>query len=157
MTSTTVTPCPDAFYYLAGLGFLALAKAKHLMQGYRTPKPISITDTDACIAYDVQGAERYLSRLEAYGAGITGKRVLELGPGSDLGLGLSLVQHGAAGYVAFDRFPLAGEAPPELYRRVPALWRGYVFSEPDHIATRLLPPRHGDSSGVRGAAWLWPA
>jgi hypothetical protein len=23
------------------------------------------------------------------------------------------------------------------------------------VATRLLPPRHGDASGVRGAAWLW--
>src|SRR5262245_32022497 len=44
-----------------------------------------------------------------------------------------------------------------LYRRVPELWTGYVFSEADRIATRLLPPRHGDSSGVRGAAWLWPA
>jgi fructokinase len=44
-----------------------------------------------------------------------------------------------------------------LYRRVPELWRGYVFSEPDGIVTRLVPPLHGDSSGVRGAAWLWPA
>jgi len=43
-----------------------------------------------------------------------------------------------------------------LYARVPELWKGYVFSEADSIATRLLPPRHGDSSGVRGAAWLWP-
>ena len=43
-----------------------------------------------------------------------------------------------------------------LYARVPELWKGYVFSEADNIATRLLPPRHGDSSGVRGAAWLWP-
>lgn len=43
-----------------------------------------------------------------------------------------------------------------LYRRVPELWKRYVFSEPEHIATRLLPPRYGDSSGVRGAAWLWP-
>ncbi len=41
-----------------------------------------------------------------------------------------------------------------LYRNVPALWPRYVFS--DQVATRLLPPRHGDSSGVRGAAWLWP-
>jgi fructokinase len=41
-----------------------------------------------------------------------------------------------------------------LYRRVPALWPRYVFS--DRVDTRLLPPRHGDSSGVRGAAWLWP-
>jgi fructokinase len=40
-----------------------------------------------------------------------------------------------------------------LYEEVPRLWPRYVFS--DHIATRLLPPRHGDSSGVRGAAWLW--
>ena len=44
-----------------------------------------------------------------------------------------------------------------LYRRVPELWRNYVFSEPDRIATKLQPPLHGDSSGVRGAAWLWPA
>ncbi|HKU97958.1 MAG TPA: ROK family protein [Vineibacter sp.] len=43
-----------------------------------------------------------------------------------------------------------------LYRRVPALWNRFIFSEPGHVRTRLLPPRHGDSSGVRGAAWLWP-
>jgi len=41
-----------------------------------------------------------------------------------------------------------------LYEQVPLLWRRYVFS--DQVATRLLPPAHGDSSGVRGAAWLWP-
>jgi fructokinase len=44
----------------------------------------------------------------------------------------------------------------QLYGRVPELWKRYVFSEPDHIVTRLLAPKHGDSSGVRGAAWLWP-
>ena len=41
-----------------------------------------------------------------------------------------------------------------LYEAVPALWPDYVLS--DTIATRLVPPKHGDSSGVRGAAWLWP-
>lgn len=40
-----------------------------------------------------------------------------------------------------------------LYANVPALWRQYVFS--DSVDTRLLKNRHGDSSGVRGAAWLW--
>ena len=39
-----------------------------------------------------------------------------------------------------------------LYERVPLLWGPYVFS--DKVVTRLLPPAHGDSSGVRGAAWL---
>ena len=41
-----------------------------------------------------------------------------------------------------------------LYRHAPALWDGWVFS--DEVATRLVPALHGDSSGVRGAAWLWP-
>ena len=40
-----------------------------------------------------------------------------------------------------------------LYERVPPLCRQYIFS--DHVVTRLFPPAYGDSSGVRGAAWLW--
>tara|TARA_R110002124_G_scaffold143637_1_gene308443 strand:+ start:6886 stop:7800 length:915 start_codon:yes stop_codon:yes gene_type:complete len=42
-----------------------------------------------------------------------------------------------------------------LYANVPRLWGQWVFS--DDVTTRLVPPRHGDASGVRGAAWLWPA
>src|SRR5260221_735855 len=40
-----------------------------------------------------------------------------------------------------------------LYTEVPSLWSRHVFS--DHVATRLARNVHGDSSGVRGAAWLW--
>lgn len=40
-----------------------------------------------------------------------------------------------------------------LYEHVPKLWGDWVFS--DAVTTRLLPNQHGDSSGVRGAAWLW--
>lgn len=40
-----------------------------------------------------------------------------------------------------------------LYTNVPARWAQYVFS--DRVVTRLVPAAHGDSSGVRGAAWLW--
>jgi fructokinase len=42
-----------------------------------------------------------------------------------------------------------------LYDNVPQLWGEHIFS--DHVVTRLLKNRHGDSSGVRGAAWLWGA
>jgi predicted NBD/HSP70 family sugar kinase len=42
-----------------------------------------------------------------------------------------------------------------LYTDVPVAWMSWAFS--DRIDTKLLPPKHGDSSGVRGAAWLWPA
>jgi fructokinase len=40
-----------------------------------------------------------------------------------------------------------------LYTTVPQLWGEWVFS--DTVATRLVQNVHGDSSGVRGAAWLW--
>ena len=41
-----------------------------------------------------------------------------------------------------------------LYEAVPRRMAQYVFS--DVAATPVVPNRHGDSSGVRGAAWLWP-
>ena len=41
-----------------------------------------------------------------------------------------------------------------LYDAVPRWLDQFVFS--DNVATRIVPPMHGDSSGVRGAAWLWP-
>jgi len=40
-----------------------------------------------------------------------------------------------------------------LYRNVPPLLSRWVFT--DTLSTRIAPPRHGDASGVRGAAWLW--
>ena len=42
---------------------------------------------------------------------------------------------------------------PSLYENVPPLWGEFVFS--DRVDTKLVPPAFGDSSGVRGAAWLW--
>ena len=41
-----------------------------------------------------------------------------------------------------------------LYENLPKLMRGYVFG--GECATPVLRAMHGDSSGVRGAAWLWP-
>jgi fructokinase len=49
---------------------------------------------------------------------------------------------------------------PRLYERVPRLWIPHVFAAgapPDCVRTRLAVAKHGASSGVRGAAWLWPA
>jgi fructokinase len=42
-----------------------------------------------------------------------------------------------------------------IYLNVPGLWGAWVFS--DRVATKLVRAKHGDASGVRGAAWLWPA
>ncbi|BBB28850.1 ROK family protein [Neptunomonas japonica] len=42
-----------------------------------------------------------------------------------------------------------------LYEELPKAWGQYIFS--DTVNTQLAKAVHGDSSGVRGAAWLWPA
>ncbi len=41
-----------------------------------------------------------------------------------------------------------------LYTHIPEIWDAYIFS--DVIETRLVKNKHGDASGVRGAAWFWP-
>ena len=41
----------NSLFYTAGLGFLALAKAKHALVGYSSPKPI--TDVEGCAEYDI--------------------------------------------------------------------------------------------------------
>jgi fructokinase len=40
-----------------------------------------------------------------------------------------------------------------IYQRVPEIWSEYIFS--DRVSTRVVKAMYGDSSGVRGAAWLW--
>ena len=47
---------------------------------------------------------------------------------------------------------------PGLVPRIEARWGRYVFdsSGRGEVRTRLVTAKHGDSSGVRGAAWLWP-
>ena len=48
-------------------------------------------------------------------------------------------------------------AMAHLYEQVPRQWGRWVLAggQADAVRTRLLPSRHGDASGVRGAAWLW--
>lgn len=41
----------------------------------------------------------------------------------------------------------------QIYKSVPKIWKQWVFS--DSVDTKLVPAKYGDSSGVRGAAWLW--
>ncbi len=43
---------------------------------------------------------------------------------------------------------------PRIYKNVPPRLKEYVFGH--EADTRILPAKHGDASGVRGAAWLWP-
>lgn len=145
--SAAAPPAANALYYLAGIGFLALAKSKHLVSGYSTPKPFALSETDRCIDYDVDVADGLLTHLQRYGGSVQGAHVLELGPGSDLGIGLYLLGKGAASYTAFDRHNLADRVPQEFYARfterlkIPAQFDRirYVAREDFDVATAIEP------------------
>lgn len=108
----------NVFYFLAGLAFLLLAKIKNLMQGYTSPKPFELSETKACVDYDIAVVDHWLEHLERYTGAPgfhLGRRTLELGPGSDLGIGLYLLAQGCERYSACDVNDLMAGAPTEFY------------------------------------------
>lgn len=110
----------DSFYFAAGIGFLAMAKAKNALHGYTTPKPIDISETQRCIDYAFNAVDDWLRHLNEFTNGafsVEGKSVLELGPGSDLGIGLALLAKGCAQYNACDVHNLAANVPDAFYEQ----------------------------------------
>lgn len=108
----------NAVLYAAGIAFLGLAKAKHSLRGYISPKPVGHSGTEQSIAYDLKVVEEWLSYMKTYTGGdgsIRNQNVLELGPGSDLGVGLYLLAKGAAGYNACDVNDLTSHVPESFY------------------------------------------
>jgi SAM-dependent methyltransferase len=117
----------DAFYFTAGVGFLALAKARNVLKGYTSPKPFEVSEVERCIAYDAGVVHGWLEELTRYTGNeqhLTGKNVLELGPGSDLGVGIMLLARGVKRYNACDVNDLVSRTPrafyDELLKRLPA-------------------------------------
>ena len=43
-----------------------------------------------------------------------------------------------------------------LYPNVKKIWNKFIISTDEEVNTPVVQAKHGDSSGVRGAAWLWP-
>lgn len=110
--------------YLSGPG---MVRDHHEHGGHRdTPAAIAAATTDPACAATLARYERRLARALAGVINILDPEVIVLG----------------GGLSNLDR----------LYDNIPRLWGSDIFS--DHVATRLIKNRHGDSSGVRGAAWL---
>jgi hypothetical protein len=140
----------DALFFLAGISFLAMAKLKHVLRGYSTPKPFDITETERCIAYDLQVVEQWLQRLREFthsDSYLSGKNVLELGPGSDLGAGLVLLAKGAHKYNACDVNDLVKRVPDRFYE---ALFEKLSDTVPDtrmrFLKEQLVNARAGRAS-----------
>lgn len=113
--------------YLCGAGLLASSQRVG-GRAASAEQLVALADSgDACASEVLENYCRALARALALVINIVDPEVIVLGGG------LSNI--------------------PLLYRRVPELWEQWVFS--DECRSRLLPARYGDSSGVRGAAWLW--
>lgn len=108
----------NLFYFLFGLGVLVLNKIRYFFMGYTSPKPFDISQTQRAVDYDVNVIKHWLHQLNLYTGepvNIKGKNILELGPGSDFGIGLLILAMGARQYNALDVNNLVENVPPEFY------------------------------------------
>lgn len=109
----------NGFYFTLGIFFLILSKIRFLTSGY-SPKNFSINEFQRCADYDTNTVDWWLEKLQEYAGGkreelLKNKRVLELGPGSDLGVGLYILGHSAAEYHAVDIYNLVESVPAGFY------------------------------------------
>lgn len=121
------------YFLLGGLALLA-NKLRYTLRGYRDPRPFPPTEYGRAIAYDLGVVDAWMARLAAYLGqpyDLSGKTVLELGPGADLGVGLYFLAQGVARYCAADVNPLAASVPQEFYERLVAnlIERGTITAE----------------------------
>lgn len=111
-----------------------------------------MSETERCIEYDIHVVDRWLSHLETYTncrTFLEGKTILELGPGSDLGIGLYLLAKGAAQYKAFDVNDLMKNTPYSFYEAfLEKLSRMNSDVSKDLLIKELLKAQQGDSKRV---------
>jgi SAM-dependent methyltransferase len=102
----------NAALHVAGLVMGTANTIRHRYQGYVTPRPFPASDVERTIRHAVE----VVDRLQQHGQiDWSDKRVLELGPGSDLATGAIIMARGAAAYQAVDLFDNRGQADPALY------------------------------------------
>src|SRR4051794_26346612 len=129
-----------------------MAKTKNVLRGYSTPKPFDVRDTDRAINYDFQVVDDWLAHLRQYGGrepSLVGKNILELGPGSDLGIGLLLLARGARRYNACDVNDLAKKVPDEFYEAFLArVERTETNSDRAQLRKALIAARGGGADAI---------
>lgn len=112
----------NIFYYWLGLGILFANKLRYAIAGYRRPRAFAVTNSKKVIAYDREVIARWRQALQEYlgeEAVFSSKRVFEVGPGADLGVGLMLLaEEGAQSYTALDINNLITQAPRSLYEDI---------------------------------------
>lgn len=133
----------NRFHHVAGMVILALNSVRHRIRGYRTPRPRGTSDLASVLEYDTAVFENWRRHFDDYlpqGPGFEGRRVLEIGPGPDLGTGLLALAHGAESYTAVDAHPLITRKLGGLHADLATLIASRHAKAADRIAlqSRLL-------------------
>ena len=108
------------YHVLGGLA-LKLNSIRHAFRGYRNARDFSPSRIQRAVEYDITAVNSWLQYLDEYlghPADLTGKNILELGPGPDLGVGLILLSRGAGKYHAIDVNNLLGQTPEDFYHEL---------------------------------------
>lgn len=128
------------------------------------PGPECYCGKQGCIETFVSGPGLSADHLRRTGQPLAPPQILAAAQATDPAALATLERHGARLAKALasvinlldpDVIVLGGGLSnlPHLYEDLPERILPWLICE--GMATRILPPRHGDSSGVRGAAWLW--
>ena len=109
----------NVFFYVLGLAFLLFGKIKYYFFNFPTTNPSNIADYEKLFEYDIRIVDQWISHLNNYTGNkynLVNKNVLELGPGSDLGVGFYLLYKGVLKYNAFDIYKLVKNVPIDFYK-----------------------------------------
>lgn len=137
-----------------------------LPEGDDLPLPACYCGRAGCIETYLSGPGMAVDHARRNGAALTPEAIVAGAAAGDAACGTTLLRYevrlaralaGVINLLDPDVIVLGGGLSnlARLYARVPLHWREHVFS--DQVETRLVRAVHGDSSGVRGAAWLWSA
>jgi len=140
----------NCLYYFAGLVFLFLAKVKSILQGYTTPKTFGINEIQKSVEYDINIVDGWLTNLKKYTNDdsmdlLLNKSILELGPGSDLGVGLYILSKSAKDYNAIDINNLIKNTPEQFYTAFFKYLKGKKNTDVENLKLELSKTQKGNN------------
>lgn len=126
---------PAWLLWSIGCGALVANAVAKRIAGYTRPREFPSDAVERAVRYDHHVVDAWLAHLHEYAGDafrLEGRRVIELGPGPDLGVGLILLSGGAASYTALDVNRLVDRTPASFYDTLlaqPALARSGLKEE----------------------------
>jgi len=111
--------CNQFFLFILGVCLRGINKIRRTIFGYTSPRTFSAKEIERSVNYCLNVVKNWEQALISYSKNsnpFTGKHIIELGPGPDLGTGIIILALGAKSYTAVDKFKLIHKTPIEFYK-----------------------------------------